>query len=217
MPKPIEIDGQTFEVRVTDDGAFRANLQGGEVGADTYNELREKLTRLSRKAKVRLDLPITLLGVTQKPDPSKTTRHSWEKTQVLREAADTVDATVTGLHAQNQDVMLVLADSTKYRHSGHSYSRDGLIARRLTADERATYVRLATAAAEATAAAAAFVDSVAVGNARDWIEDQVAAAQKAAVDQEPATVEPTGDPRLDVPKRGYAQNDGKLATRTTAR
>jgi hypothetical protein len=197
--KTITIDGTSFSVELDDDGHFRALDDGDLVKAPTFSELTEKLRKRRRRAKVRLSLPITLLGVTQKPDPAM--KHSWQRTTALRPAPDTVDATVTGLHAQNRDMLVTLADGTKERMDGNGYSREGIVARQLTAAEKAKYVELSLAASAAGDALDAFVDKVKVGNARQWVIEQVEKAEQALLDAEPPAEELTGDPRLAAPSR----------------
>lgn len=195
--KTVEIDGTKFEVELDSDGYFRALDDGDLVKAPTFTELQEKLRKRRRRAKVRLALPITLLGVTAAPDPEA--RHSWQRTPGIRPARDTVDAVVTGVHAQNRDLLTELADGTKQRLGGYGHGSEGVMARRLTAAEKTEYVRLATVAHEADEALDAFVDGVKIGNARAWVTDQVEAAEKAQLDAEPATEAPTEDPRLAAP------------------
>jgi hypothetical protein len=198
--KTVEIDGRKFDVELDGDGHFSALDDGDLVKAETFSALQEKLRTRRRRQKVRLSLPITLLGVTQAPDPA-VVKHSWQRTPMLREAPETVDATVTGLHAQNRDLLVVMADGTKDRMDGNGYGREGIIARRLTAAEKATYVRLATAADAADAALKTFVDGVKISNARNWVREQVEAAEKAQLDAEPAVEETPADPRLAAPRR----------------
>jgi len=197
--KTVEIDGRKFDVELDSDGHFRALDDGDLVKADTFTALQEKLRARCRRQKVRLALPITLLGVTQKPNPQAP--HSWERGSALRPDRDTVDATVTGVHAQNRDLLTELPDGTKHRMDGNGYAREGTITRRLTAAEKATYIRLATAAADADEALETFVAGVKIDNAREWVREQVEAAEKAQLDAEPAVEEAPADPRLAVPRR----------------
>jgi hypothetical protein len=200
MPKAIEIDGQKFKVDVTDDGMFRALHDGDPISAQTYADLSDKLRKRLRRAKVRLALPVTLLGVTMAPPPTR--ERSWMPDKPLRPAQATVDAVITGIHAQNRDVLIDLPDGTKHRASGYAHRNEGTIARRLTPEEAATYVQLAKAADEADTALAAFVEKVGITDAREWVREQVEAAEKAKPDTEVDVPTFIGDPRIDaLPRR----------------
>lgn len=136
MPKPKPkltkfktetIDGADVDIFVNVDGEFVATVPGADgeqIEASTMRMLVEKLRRTSR-ARRNVSLPATLL------------RRTWHS-----DAASTfVDVTVTGVHASNGNV-LYRVDSESARGSSQLCAHNEHLMRRLSAEQRAEYLRL---------------------------------------------------------------------------
>lgn len=184
----VRIDGREITIHYAN-GKFRATVEGHEYTAESEKALIDKLRASLRTAKARLKLPITIINVVPK-------KSQWGHQSSWGIGIGTRHAIITGLHAQNNDLLIEDEAGTKERKRGHSWSSDGLVCRRMTPAQIDEYVALAQAAESTKKALDAFEERYKIENVEKWVAKELA----AAVDQiaEPA-VEATGDPRIDAP------------------
>lgn len=183
--KTITIDGRAFSIEVDNDGRFHAEHDGDALAADTLAEIEKKLRARCRRAKVRLSLPVSVAGVViQQKD--RYGRVSGRRIDGI----GTMHATITGLHAQNSDVLLEYPDGEKERRG--RWGEAGFLTQRLSNAQIAEYVRLATADRDAHDALEAWKKKHAIDDPAAYVREHAAAQLDEADERDVVT---DGDPR----------------------
>lgn len=178
------INGTKVEIKVSQDGEFYAYAAGEDFKADTKKELLQKLTRTLRKVKkVKLSIPVTMLGVTR----SKSLYQASRRIAGL----STENAVLVGIHAGNGNILVRedREDAEIEQLTGFG-DRDN-IARRLTPEEAKEYEKLAKGKRDADDALYKFEKRVKIEDVRKLVQAEVA----KAVDDPKEGPEPSDDPR----------------------
>jgi len=120
-------DGKKYEIAVSDSGSFSTVIDDESVIAITLDKLKEKITRMTRRAAVRLALPATYVqGPSRYIDAGVVTLH---------------DVTITGIHQQNKDILAQRLEG-KHEKLRISNYNNGEILQRLTPAQAAEYLAL---------------------------------------------------------------------------
>jgi hypothetical protein len=85
-------DGKTYKVEVSGTGSFGTVIDHDPIQAESYEKLKEKIVRLTRRASVRLALPATYAQG----------RSRWRDDT---SSVALVDIVITGIHRQNRDIL----------------------------------------------------------------------------------------------------------------
>jgi len=147
----VEKHGVTVEIFVDNDGTWKAEFGGRELHADTRDKLAGKIAVQAKKVTANVRVPFTRVT-----DGSG----SWGSNRITA-----VDGVATGFHSANGNVLVTWASGVKEQFKDH-----GSTSVPLDADEKAEYVRLATAAREARNALREF-DNIHRMDLRKAIED----------------------------------------------
>lgn len=137
----------TFRIGV---GVFQARYGGDLVSVETHKELLGALNKLVEKARVRVELPIT----------------------VIDDYGGSEDMTVTGRHTGTSNLLVV--DETGRRRQLLVGGRTTIV-RRLSVLERAEWKNLSEAKRRADKAVDAFVTRRDLGNGDAALDDAIAA------------------------------------------
>lgn len=153
------VDGTEYPIKVDSHGRFLTIVDGSEVSADTLDGLKQKLTRMMRKASVRISLPAIY--------EIRSSSYSTNATGQLE------DVTITGLHQRNKSILLRRANGKADTADGH-YST-GLFKPEM---DKAKYKALLKAKTDADAAFEKYVEQYKFS--RHTIETHVNKAEKEA-------------------------------------
>lgn len=132
--KKRKINGVTVEIRVDDDGQFQARVAGEWLTADTLKGLEAQLAKTLKRAKIKVAIPATMLGV------QKSTHFAARGSRVSGNG--TRDILLVGIHSGNGNLLIRddVEGSAVEQVTGFRQGND--IVRRLTKEEAATYTRL---------------------------------------------------------------------------
>jgi hypothetical protein len=142
---PMEVRGQTFQVRVAEAGYFSAEYLDQDFTGDTREELREKLMRATKKNATQIAVHF----------------------EIRSGEGHVKTGTVTGVHAANGNMLITWGNGSKVQD--HIYSAQ----RPLTKAERDEWDRLYRASKDANAALRAFEDRTKL-NLREAVERALA-------------------------------------------
>lgn len=161
------IEGRDYDIFISNKGTFYAVDQplGHQddqdrtvIEAETLVKLIEKLRVRRRRAKVRVQLPATLLHDGE----------SWHRDERRTEAEAVI---ITGVHATQHKPLLQRANGTKEAWSNHGNS---MLARRLTEAEAAEWIAVCVARARANDAVRAFQARVMIKNVKHALTEALA-------------------------------------------
>jgi hypothetical protein len=127
------INGVNIDVEVNSSGQFSAEFEDVSYSAPTRLALLEQLTKAVKKAQQAGIVPVTILGRVKK-DPKDRHAHMYDSGP-YENGAGVIHALLRSKHAKEWNAYLLVsddADKQKFKMSG---SREGVLARRLTADE----------------------------------------------------------------------------------
>lgn len=184
--KTITSGGERVEICVDRDGTFTARAGTVWLKAPTLHELRGLIARATKRIKVPVAVPVSVLG--RHLDKPKRGRHSWVC------GHDVQHVTLTGIHGKYGNA-LYRDDALPHVHGDVSdlrsaYSGHHDIVRRLTGEECAEFTRLSKAKEAAGEALHAFVEPRVVNP-----EELVKAAIAEKVDTPHEPPETSEDPR----------------------
>jgi len=189
--KTIKVNGVSCDVNVREhDGMFTANVSGDHLDAPTLSALELQLQKATKRAKVVVAVPVSVLGRQQ----SKRPYPQWVSGFSVQHV------TLTGIDANGNIRCLDDSSCVKGRLDTLAGTRrwDSGVVRRLTGEEVAEYERLAKARHDAEEALAAFEQSVKL---KESAENLVKAAIAAKVDTPEEPAEEPFDPRIAPVKR----------------
>jgi hypothetical protein len=201
--KDEKIEGHVVEFKVDGEGQWYAStaILHGEVWGKTIIEARAKITARLRRATVKLAIKAHLVNVLPESELDKPwhSRNDAAKANMLR------PITLLGISQRGGDVMYQFDDSgakSKRSCAGSQSRRDpdsiGVVCRRLTPSGEKEYRQLRDSFDAAHYALGAWIDANKIGNVKDFLESEIA----AAIDKEPevedvSAVAPLRDSRSD--------------------
>jgi hypothetical protein len=141
---PVEVRGKDYPVELHPDGSFRARVGDRGVSAESLEALRTKLLDATRRQKMKIAVPFTM---------------------VLHGEAR--DGTATGTHAATGRVLVTWADGVKEQYQSYGTAD---VLRRLTPEEKQEVKRLYEASKVANKALKTYVDERAL-RMRDAIRE----------------------------------------------
>ncbi len=170
-------------------GFFTASVSGDYLTAKTRDELLQKVEKAVKKTRVKLNVPLTIIGrVARVVNAGVGSYHSWT---TYDSGVGYEHVTLVGLHAQTGRMLLRKDDGTKLEQDRYSGRGTGTICRRLTDEEAAQYVKLHTEHYRAKKAYEKFETRVEIKD----IDKFVAKKQAEVADIVVEEPEADGDPR----------------------
>jgi hypothetical protein len=154
----FEHDGRKHQIDVVQ-GKFTTVIDGESITADTYDKLKQKITRLGRRKTIKLALPATLARANRRYD---------------NDGFKLIDVNITGIHLRNRNVLYRTVSDGK---AGDVEYSDKLMVR-LDAKQHAHFKGLYTAKQAAIAAYEKFIETHEYSTHE--VAKQVAAAEQAA-------------------------------------
>lgn len=137
------IAGHRIDVEVNSGGKFEMEYDDQEFTGDTKAEVVEKVKKAISRAKRQPAIDVTILERSRNPQTS------WQRTRKseVDETIALVDATLRGINPRTRQLLITWTDGEK-----EQLYYDQVIARRLTDDEKAEYLRLRVAIKDAAQA-----------------------------------------------------------------
>jgi hypothetical protein len=130
MPKlTIDAHKQSFDVDVNGRGQFHTEVSGATIYADTLAGLQTKVSQLMSRAKIKIDIPVTVL-----------------------KGDELIDAVITGRNIRTRDVLAKRLDTGRAVEINRGYSNSDETFQRLTAAQKQELLALRKAVTEAEAA-----------------------------------------------------------------
>lgn len=151
-------DRVAIDVTVDGSGIFHAEFNDQEFSSKTRMELVEQLTKAVKVAASQRPVDVTVLGI--RPQSKQEAARWGGSSEKFTEGIGAVQAQLRGKHERQSHTWLLQTVDKPVVKFQVSYSRDGQICRRLTAEEIAHYTDLAQQAEAAAAALKAYIESV---------------------------------------------------------
>jgi len=170
-------------------GYFSAGVGGDHYSAKTREELLEKLAKAVKKTRVKLNVPLTIIGrVARIVKAGVGDTRSW----ITHDPGVGFEHVVLiGTHASTGRLLLRKEDGTKMEQERFGYgSRGGTLCRRLTVDEAAQYVTLHTEYERARKAYEKFESRVEVKDPDKFVAKKIAEAADAVKEEPEADADP---------------------------
>lgn len=159
-------DGKVYKIEISDGGQFTTMLDGDSTSAETFDRLKEKIVRHTRRASVRMALPATYV---------EGKGRYWSSDEPGK--VKLVDIVITGIHQRGGDILArTVGDKQEALRLSNNYH--GEILKRLTAAQSEEYLTLRKARDDANRAFTAYEKKYHYGNKE--IAAAVAQAEQAA-------------------------------------
>jgi hypothetical protein len=169
-------------------GWFTANVAGDHYSAKTKDELLTKLAGAIKKTRVRISVPLTIIGTVARV--VKAGVGSYRSWTTYDPGVGYQHAVLVGTHASTGALLLRKEDGSKFERDRWG-GRDGTLCRRLTPEEVEQYIKLHTEYERARKAYEKFEARVEIKDPEKFVNKKLAEAADA-VKEEP---EVDDDPR----------------------
>jgi hypothetical protein len=150
MPKvgSVTVGDDEVDVEVDANGRFFATYDEEHYAADTMQELKDRLKKMSRRALDKHAIDVTVVGIVPTEEKSK-----WGRSEPFEGGIGVVNAKYRGKHERTRELLLISegprAEERKKFSLGGGYGgqkEHNVICRRISLDETMEYIRLAKAA-----------------------------------------------------------------------